>query len=186
MKRKLLLAPLSALLLTLSPSFAQVFTVVLPAEPVGPVTDANEIVGTFGDSAGNTLYVVRYSNTLTPVYDLWLLVRANGTIVATRTFSTSGSGYPLRIVSFSLSRILAQVDESNGVVIRAFTPSQGTFVSPGTMLNMAVDNNNGEIGDLLTESNQKPPSKFVDAVVRRGSKVTIIRRFNTASLRLTP
>lgn len=183
-----LLVTFGALLISLSPSVAQVFTVVLPAEPVGPITAANEVVGTFGDPAGNTLYVIRYTDASVPpqtVYDLWLMVRPNGTIAATRRFF-SGSDFPIRVVSFSANRVLAQVDESNGVVIRAFAPRQGDFVSLGTVLNMEVDGALGESGDLLTASNQKPPQRFIDAVVRRGAKIFLIRRFNAASLKLSP
>jgi hypothetical protein len=177
-----------AFLLGVIPSVAQVFTLELPDEPVDLPAGASEVVAIFGDSAGRTLYVVRYMDSLLnrqTVYDLWIMVRPNGRVIATRRFLQE-SGYPIQIVSFSAERILAQVDESNGVVIRAFSPRNGDFVSPGTVLNMEVDNANGEFGALLTESNQRPPRHLIDTVVRRDNKVVRIQRFNRSLLRLTP
>lgn len=188
MTRTTVLSVAIAVLLSVSSSSAQVFTLALPEEPVEFPAGASEVVGIFGDSVGNTLYVVRYMDSLSSrqtVYDLWIMVRPNGKIVATRRFLQQ-SGYPIQIVSFSANRILAQVDESNGVVIRAFAPRGGEFVSLGTVLNMEVDDAIGEFGALLTESTQKPPRHLIDTVVRRGNKVVLIRRFNRSLLRLVP
>lgn len=172
----------------MSSSLVQVFTLVLPEEPVDFPAGASEVVGTFGDLVGKTLYVVRHMDSLSSrhtVYDLWIMVRPNGRIIASTRFLQQ-SGYPIQIVSFSANRILAQVDESNGVGIRVFSPRGGEFVSLGTVLNMEVDDATGEFGAPLTETTQKPPRHLIDTVVRRDSKVVLIRRFNKSSLGLVP
>lgn len=139
-KKCLLLGALGLLLTGLTSLQAQVFVVPLPPEPVptGPVSrplsDASELVETFGDPAGNTLYIIRYTNSDSASpgpgqnpYDLWLLVSARGTVLASRFFQNLGSGTVTKVVSFSRQRIVAQVDGANGVALEAFRPQGGDF-----------------------------------------------------------
>jgi hypothetical protein len=55
------------------------------------------------------------------------LVFAKGTVLASKFFQNFGSGTVIKIVSFTRQRLLAQVDEGNGVVIRAFRPEGGDY-----------------------------------------------------------
>ena len=196
MKTKFLPAALGLLLATSISSFSQVFVVPLPPEPVppgpstGPLTDASELIETFGDPAGNTLFVVKYTNsagsgfTANP-YDLWLLVSAKGTVLASKFFQNFGSGTVIKIVSFTRQRILAQVDDGNGVVIEAFRPEGGDFVSEGIVLEDDVQGS-ASGADVESYSVQKPPRKFLDVGFKFGNKVFQIRRYDTTKLKPAP
>lgn len=178
---KIKFLPICFLLATALSSFSQVFIVPLPPEPVGPTTDSSELIETLGDPAGNTLYVVRYTNSVAPglgqnPYDLWLLVSAKGTVLASKFFDNTGSGTVMGIVSFSLQRILAQVDEGNGVVIEAFRPESGEFVSEGFVLNEDIGGA-ASGADVESYSLQKPPRKFLDVGFKSNNKVFQIRRY---------
>ena len=191
MKKRFLPAFFGLLLVTLTSSFAQVFSIpLLTPEPVGSPTDASELIETFGDPAGNTLYVVKYTNsagsgfTANP-YDLWLLVSSKGTVLASKFFQNFGSGTVIKIVSFTRQRILAQVDEGNGVVIQAFRPEGSDFVSEGIVLEDDVQGSASGV-DVESSSVQKPPRKFLDVGFKSGNKVFQIRRYDITKLKPIP
>jgi hypothetical protein len=148
------------------------------------------LIETFGDPAGNTLFVVKYTNsagsgfTANP-HDLWLLVSAKGTVLASKFFDNTGTGTLIGIVSFSLRRVLAQVDDSNGIAIKAFRPSGGQFVSDGFVLK--EDIGGAAAGaDVESYSVQKPPRKFLDVGFKSGNKVFQISRYDTTKLKPAP
>lgn len=198
MKTKFLPAIFGLLLATTMSSFAQVFVVPLPPEPVppGPSTvpaaDASELIETVGDPAGNTLYVIRYTNSTAAVsglpenpYDLWVLVSAKGQVVAQRFFDNFGSGTIMRIISFSRQRVLAQVDNGSGIVIEAFRPEGRDFVSEGFVLREDIGGAASD-ADVKAHSLQKPPRKFLDVGFKSGRKVFQIRRFDVTKLKPVP
>jgi len=196
MKPKFLPAAFGLLLATTISSFSQVFVVPLPPEPVppgpstGPLTDASELIETFGDPAGNTLYVVKYTNSAgagssANPYDLWLLVSSKGAVLANKFFENSGSGTVIKIVSFTRQRILAQVDEGNGIVIEAFRPEGGDFVSEGIVLEDDVEGS-ASGADVESYSVQKPPRKFLDVGFKSGSKIFQIHRYDITKLKPSP
>lgn len=182
---------LCLLLATALSSFSQVFIVPLPPEPVGPTTDSSELIETLGDPAGNTLYVIRYRNSLAAglvsenPYDLLLLVSAKGTVLASKFFDNTGTGTLMGIVSFSRQQILAQVDESSGVAIESFRPEGGELVSEGIVLE---ENVGGTASGAEVESYavQKPPRKFLDVGFKSGGKVFQIRRYDIGRLNPIP
>ena len=196
LKERFLPAFFGLLLVTLTSSFAQVFIVRLPTEPLpvvpstGPLTDASELIDALGDPAGNTLYVIRYtantgSGLAQSPYDLWLLVSAKGVVQASKFFQNLVSGQVIKIVSFSRQRILAQVDESNGVAIEAFRPEGGDFVSEGIVLEDDVQGS-ASGADVESSSVQKPPRKFLDVGFKSGNKVFQIRRYDITKLKPIP
>lgn len=191
MKTKFLPAALGLLLAMTISSFAQVFSVPLRTpEPAGSPTDASELIETFGDPAGNTLYIVRYTNSAgagfnANPYDLWMLVSSKGIPLASKFFQNSGSGTVIKIVSFTRQRILAQVDEGNGVVIEAFRPEGGDFVSEGIVLEDDVQGL-ASGADVESYSVQKPPRKFLDVGFKSGNKVFQIRRYDITKLKPAP
>lgn len=199
MKARSLSAVFGFLLITLAPSFAQeVFVIPLPPEPVplvpstSPVTDASELIETVGDPAGNTLYVIRYTNSTSAVsglldnpYDLLLLVSAKGDVVAQRFFDNSGSGRFIRIISFTRQRILAEVDQGNGIEVEAFRPEAGDFVSEGFVLREDIGGAASD-ADVKAHSVQKPPRKFLDVGFKSNGKVFQIRRFDVTKLKPVP
>jgi|GEM_PF-3118946 len=197
MKTKFLPAALCLLLATTASSFSQVFIVSLPPEPVppgpstGPLTDSSELVEVFGDPAGNTLFIIRYLNSAglgfaANPYDLWFLVSSKGDILASKFFQNQGSGKVIDIVSFSRQRVLAQVDEGNGVVIEAFRPEGGEFVSEGIVLEEDLDG--AAFGaEVESYSVQKPQRKFLDVGFKGGgNKIFQIRRFDITKLKPVP
>jgi len=191
MRKRFLPAFLGLLLVTLTSSFAQVFIVPLPPEPAGSTTDGSELIETLGDPAGNTLYVIRYSNSLAAgqvtanPYDLLLLVSAKGTVLASKFFDNTGTRTLIGIVSFSLRRVLAQVDESGGIAIEAFRPAGGNFVSEGFVLEDDVQGL-ASGADVESYSVQKPPRKFLDVGFKTGNKVFQIRRYDITKLKPIP
>ena len=177
-----------------TPSSAQIFDIVLPPEPVAagpstePLSDASEVVATFGDAAGNTLFVIKYTknNGQDHPYDLWIMVDGRGRRLAEKFFFPRESDYPAEVLKFSRKRILARVDSGNGVFIDAFRPDGVEFVREGSMLANEAGFEGGEAYSLLSYTAQKPPRRFFDAVLKRGDKVARIRRFNANQLQLTP
>jgi len=186
MKTRIL--PICFLLATALSSFSQVFIVPLPPEPAGSTTDGSELIETLGDPAGNTLYVIRYSNSLAAglvtanPYDLLLLVSAKGTVLASRFFDNTGSGTLIGVVSFSLRRVLAQTDDSNGIAIQAFRPSGGQFVSDGFVLREDIEGAAAG-ADVESYAVQKPPRRFLDVGFKSNGKIFQIRRYDTTKLK---
>ena len=75
--------------------------------------------------------------------------------------------------------------DGNGVVIEAFRPEGGDFVSEGIVLEDDVQGSASGT-DVESYSVQKPPRKFLDVGFKSGNKVFQIRRYDTTKLKPAP
>ena len=179
-----------------------VFTVSVPAVSTNTFTSTASFVSdVFGDTAGNTLYVLTHTAPdpaavapQPPIREVgiqWLLVPSRGQPLATTAFPTAISGVPIKLVSFSSQRILAQVDEGNGVIVRAFDRNlRSAGLAARVDLPAPPEDPNAQIpatltvaAEVLEKAAQKPPAKFFDiAETAADGKVVRIRRFDSTKL----
>lgn len=174
---------LSISLLSRAGASAQVFTLEVP--PVDPATISSTrsfLLETHGDAAGNALYVIEHqaldqaAGNFALAGRQWLLVSASGRLLASRDFR-NGSGFPIKIVFFSLQRILARVDQGNGVTIAAFGRNlrfSGEVLRRESRRNTVVQ--------LAHEASQVLPARFFDVTDTADDKLVRIRRFDSTEL----
>ncbi len=195
MNPQLLAAISAALIFTSAFSFAQQppaqrYDLSIPEPEIVTNSGVSRLIATFGDAAGNTLYIISHTQVIagpgfsvdTELAHQWVMVSGLGTILAARTFPR-GSDFPTDIISFSRRRILARVGSGNSVFIEAFRPQAGELVSEGLALELALET---EIGEVARESQQRPPQRFFDVVISNSGKVTNIRRFDTTKVKPVP
>lgn len=153
-------------------------------------SDVSSLAATFGDAAGNTLYVVSHKQIVavpgfsvdTEVARQWIMVSGRGQPLGKRTFLANLSGFPSDIVFFSRRRILARTDSGNGVFIEAFRPTGIDLEPEGLAVGLEIAGGSGD-GALASASLQRQPQRFFDVVVSSGGKVTSIRRFDSKKVK---